>query len=103
MHILGGLLAVLGGLVFVLWRMQQAANSTRDIADAANEAHSLFRRWGWRRKLAKNPLDTVTDSREAAAAMMVAAAQYDGSLTERERVAILAACSKYFGATDQQA
>ncbi len=103
MHILAAVAAVLGVLIFVLFRMQQAANAARDIADAADEARGLFRRWGWRRKLAKNPIDTVEDAREAAAAMMVAAAQSDGSITERERSAITAEMVKRFSATQAQA
>jgi len=103
MHILAAIGAVLGVLIFVLFRMQQAANAARDIADAADEARGLFRRWGWRRKLAKNPIDTVEDAREAAAAMMVAAAQSDGSITERERSAITAVMVERFGATQAQA
>jgi uncharacterized tellurite resistance protein B-like protein len=103
MHILAAIGAILGVLIFVLFRMQQAANAARDIADAADEARGFFRRWGWRRKLAKNPLDTVEDAREAAAAMMVAAAQSDGSITERERTAITAEMVTRFGATQAQA
>jgi uncharacterized tellurite resistance protein B-like protein len=103
MHILAAIGAVLGVLIFVLFRMQQAAHAARDIADAADDARGLFRRWGWRRKLAKNPLDTVDDAREAAAAMMVATAQSDGSITERERAAITAEMVRRFAATPQQA
>src|SRR5262245_8846938 len=103
MHILAAIGAVLGVLIFVLFRMQQAANAARDIADAADDARGLFRRWGWRRKLAKNSLDTVDDAREAAAAMMVATAQSDGGITERERAAITAEMVRRFGATAQQA
>ena len=103
MHILAALGAVLGVLLFVLFRMQQAANAARDIADVADDARGLFRRWGWRRKLAKNPLDTIDDAREAAAAMMVAVAQSDGSITERERGAIKAEIVRRFGATQPQA
>jgi uncharacterized tellurite resistance protein B-like protein len=103
MHILAALGAVLGVLLFVLFRMQAAANAARDIAGAADEARGLFRRWGWRRKLAKNPLDTIDDARDAAAAMMVAVAQSDGSITERERMAITADMVKRFGATQPQA
>lgn len=103
MHIIAILGAVLGVALLILLRMQQAASAARDIADAADEARGLFRRWGWRRKLAKNPLDTVDDAREAAAAMMVVTAQSDGSITERERAVIIAAMAKYFGATQPQA
>jgi uncharacterized tellurite resistance protein B-like protein len=83
--------------------MQQAANAARDSADVANDARGLFRRWSWRRKHAKHPLDTIDDAREAAAAMMVATAQSDGGITERERLAITAEMTKRFGATPEQA
>jgi uncharacterized tellurite resistance protein B-like protein len=103
MHILAAVGAVLGVLVLVLFRMQQAAHAARDIADMANDARGLFRRWRWRRKQVRHPLDTIDDAREAAAAMMVAAAQSDGAMTERERAAITKEMSARFGATLQQA
>lgn len=95
--------AVIGAAALILFRMQQAAHAARDIADAADEARGLFRRWGWRRRQLKHPLDSIDDAREAAAAMMVAAAQSDGSITERERAAITAEMAKRFGATQAQA
>src|SRR5262249_24950040 len=95
--------AVLGVAVFILFRMQQAANATRDIADAASEERGLFRRWSWRRKLVGHPLDMIDDAREAASVMMVAVAQSDGSITERERLAIKSQMSTHFGATEDQA
>jgi uncharacterized tellurite resistance protein B-like protein len=103
MHILAILGAIVGVLLFALFRMQQAANATRDIVDAADEARGLFRRWGWRRKHARHVLDTVDDAREAAAAMMVAVAQSDGGITERERVAVTDEMVKRFDATPDQA
>ena len=45
----------------------------------------------------------VEDAREAAAVMMVAAAQSDGAITERERAAIAAEMVRHFGATERQA
>jgi uncharacterized tellurite resistance protein B-like protein len=103
MHIIAIVGAVLGVAALILFRMQQAASAARDIADAADEARGLFRRWGWRRKHLKSPLDAVDGAREAAAAMMVAAAQSDGGITERERAAITAEMAKHFGATERQA
>jgi hypothetical protein len=55
----------------------------------AVEARGLFRRWGWQRKFAKDPLDLVSDPREGAVATMVAVAQHDGAIIEREKAAIL--------------
>jgi uncharacterized tellurite resistance protein B-like protein len=103
MHIIAILGAVLAAVALILFRMQQAAHAARDIADAADEARGLFRRWGWRRKQLRHPLDAVDDAREAAAAMMVAAAQSDGSITECERATITAEMAKRFGATERQA
>jgi uncharacterized tellurite resistance protein B-like protein len=103
MHILGGLVAAIGVLLLILWRMQQAASAARDIGEAAGDARGLFRRWKWRRQLNVNPLDLVTDPREAATAMMAATAEADGALTERERVVILRNITEKFGATGTQA
>ena len=103
MHILAALAAVIGVLLFILFRMQQAANAARDIADVADDARGLLRRWSWRRKHLKHPLETVDDAREAAAAMMVATAQSAGAITERERAAIAGEMIKRFGATAGQA
>jgi uncharacterized tellurite resistance protein B-like protein len=103
MHIIAIIGAVLAAAALILFRMQQAANAARDIADAADEARGLFRRWGWRRRQLKSPLDAVEDAREAAAAMMAAAAQCDGGISERERAAIAAEMSRHFGATERQA
>ncbi len=103
MHILGGLVAAIGVLLLILWRMQQAATAVRDIGEAADDARGLVRRWKWRRKTNVNPLDLVTDAREAATAMMAATAEADGALTERERVAILRQITEKFGATGSQA
>jgi len=103
MHILLALLAVAGVVGIILWRLHMAAEAARGLTQAAEEAHGLFRRWKWRRKLAKDPLDLIQDRREAAVAMMVAIAQSDGAVTERERRTILAEVVQRFGATGQQA
>ncbi|HEY1243203.1 MAG TPA: TerB family tellurite resistance protein [Hyphomicrobiaceae bacterium] len=103
MHIIAILGAVLGAVALILFRMQQATHAARDIVDAADEARGLFRRWGWRRKQLRHPLDAIEDAREAAATMMVAAAQCDGSITERERAAVTAEMGKRFGASERQA
>ena len=50
-------------------------------------------------KLAQDPLDLVSDPREAAVTMMVAMAQHDGAMTERERTTILREAVERFGAS----
>ncbi len=103
MHILISLLGAAGMLILVLWRIRQATYVARDLADAAGEARGFFRRWKWRRKVNVNPIDLVTDPREAASILMVAVAQGDGPITEAERAAIQSQMIERFGATQRQA
>lgn len=103
MAIIGMLVAFAGAIGVIIWRFSTAATAARDIADAANDVSSLARRWSWFRRVNKHPLDTITDPREAATAMMAAIVQYDGHMTERERIAIIGCVSQTFDATAQQA
>lgn len=103
MHILAMLAAVLGAIGVILWRLRSAADATRDLVDAANEAQGFFRRRSWQKKLLKTNIDAVQDSREAAVAMMVALAQSDGAMTERERDTIIFSIVKHLGASSAQA
>jgi uncharacterized tellurite resistance protein B-like protein len=103
MHIVGLLLGALATLGVILWRLHMAAEAAKGLADTSEAAHSMVRRWRWRRKISADPLAQVEDPREAAAAMMVAVAQSDGALTERERQAILTEITRRFGATARQA
>lgn len=103
MHILAMLVAVLTAIGVILWRLRSAADATRELVDAANDAQSFFRRRSWQKKMLKSNIEAVQDSREAAVAMMVALAQSDGAMTERERDAIVFAIVKHLGATRAQA
>jgi uncharacterized tellurite resistance protein B-like protein len=97
------LLGAAGVVGVILWRLHMAAEAAKGLAETANEARGLFRRWGWQRKFAKDPLDLVSDPREGAAAMMVAVAQHDGAMTERERAAILRQIVERFETSGRQA
>ncbi len=103
MHILGILLAAMGTVGIILWRLHMASEAARGLVETANDARGLMRRWGWQRKFAKDPLDLIQDPREAAVAIMVAVAQSDGAMTERERAAILEEAMRRFGASSKQA
>ena len=97
MSIVMALVALLGGVLGLLWRMNAAADATRNIADTAGDLVNLKRRWSWRRKAGQDPLLLVDDPRIAAVTMMTAIAQSDGALSERERTAILREATKHFG------
>ncbi len=103
MAILLMLVGLAGTLGVILWRVHLAAEATKGLTDTAKDVHGLFRGWSWRRKLAKDPLDLIREPREAAVAMMVAVAQSDGPMTERERRAILSEIVQRFEASAKQA
>src|SRR5262245_15060197 len=103
MHILVAIVSALGMVGVILWRLHMAAEAAKGLAETASDARGLFRRWRWQRKLATNPLDLIEDPREAAVAMMVALAQSDGAITDRERQVILDELVARIGATARQA
>jgi uncharacterized tellurite resistance protein B-like protein len=103
MHIVGLLFGALATLGVILWRLHVAAEAAKGLAETAEAAHGIVRRWRWRRKATSDSLAQVENPREAAAAMMVAVAQSDGALTERERQAILTEITTRFEATARQA
>ena len=103
MHILAAIVTALGIIGVILWRLHMATEAAKGLAETANDAHGLFRRWRWQRRLARNPLDLAQDPREAAVAMMVAVAQSDGAMTDREQQVIKAELVARIGATERQA
>jgi uncharacterized tellurite resistance protein B-like protein len=103
MHILVAIVSALGVIGVILWRLHMAAEAAKGLAETASDARGLVRRWRWRRKLATNPLDLIEDPREAAVAMMVAVAQSDGAMTDRERQVIITELVARVGATERQA
>lgn len=103
MSIIAALLAAMGVVGVLLWRLNQASDAAKGLLETAEDTRGFFRRMAWRRKSGKNPLDTVTDPREAAAAMMAAIAQWDAAISDRELDAIRAQVRQYFGANEEQA
>src|SRR5262245_13155503 len=101
MHILVAIVSVLGVIGVVLWRLHMAAEAAKGLAETASDARGLFRRWRWQRKLASNPLDLIEDPREAAVAMMVAVAQSDGAMTDRERQVIVGEVGSRVGGSEE--
>ncbi len=103
MGIILALLAAMGAVGVVLWRIQAASDAAKGMIGAADEARGFFRRLSWSRKAGRHPLDLVSDPREAASAMMVAVAEYDGAMTDAERSLILGEMIDHFDATQQEA
>ena len=103
MSIVAALLAAMGVVGVLLWRLNQASDAAKGLIETANDTRGFFRRMAWMRKSGKHPLDTITDPREAAAAMMAAIAQWDAAISDREMDAIRAQAREHFGASDEQA
>ena len=102
-----GILGIIGALIaavgFGLWRLNSAARAARGLTEAASDAHGLWRRLMWRRRLASDRLELVTEPKEAAAGMLVAVAEADGALTAAEQAGLLAEFQKTFAMGAAQA
>ena len=81
MHILIGLITIIGVVAIWIWRMRAAADASREIIEAGSDARAALRRFGYRRKAGQHPADSIDDPRLAAAGMMAAVARMDGDLT----------------------
>ncbi len=68
MHIVIGVLALLGGAYFWIQRMKGAAEMTQDLAGVAGDVMAAARRLGFRRKYNQHPVEAVDDPNLAIAA-----------------------------------
>ncbi len=103
MHIILGLISLIGVVLFAIWRINMAVQASRELVDVAHDAKGFFRRRKWNKKVNADIIQQISDPREAATAMMVAVAESDGPMTESERSQILDIISHTFEATSSQA
>lgn len=89
MHIVLGVLAVLGAIAYFVIRANQVGQAGKELAETAGEVKGLFRSARWRSKSKTDPFAEIDDPRLAAAVMMHAIAKCDGDVTENQRVAML--------------
>jgi len=101
MHILLGLLGILGGIGVFLWRLKMASEAAKEIASTAKDAKNYMRRRRFEKKANADPLKDIDDPREAATTMMAALAAYDGVMSEREEAVILTEIQSKFDANKQ--
>lgn len=102
MHIIAGIIAILTTAIIWWWRMRNASNAAIDVIDAANDTRLFVRRLGWRRKRG-NPIDAINDPRQAAAGILVLAAQVDGAISQAEQGMILTSFTKHFACNAAEA
>ena len=88
MHIIGILIAVIGGLAFLLWRLNRAAQAGKEIVETAKDAHAFVRRHHWQSKLEDRAIEDIDDPMLAAAAIMFLAVRSDRDVTNEDRLAM---------------
>lgn len=103
MSIVAALLAAMGVVGVLLWRLNQASDAAKGLLETAEDTRGFFRRMAWRRQSGKNPLDLITDPREAAATMMVAVAQWDAAISDKEMSEIKTLTRTHFQASEDHA
>ncbi len=96
MHILLAALGLLAATAFWIYRIRQAADSTRVVLDAAQDVKAAARRFGFKTRANQHPIDGVDDPRITAAALLVLVAETDGGISTNERDSILEQLQKVF-------
>lgn len=84
MHIVLGLLAVLGTALFIWYRLRDAREAGGEMLDAADSLRASVRRLMYKRKHDRHPADSVDDPRLAASGIAVAVATMDGPISQAE-------------------
>lgn len=89
MHIILGLLAIIAGVYFWLNRARNAAHIASDITDMAETALGAARRFGFRRKANKHPVESIDDPKLAIGGLATAFLELSGLPTKEEKEALV--------------
>lgn len=103
MHILIGLITILGAAALWYWRLRMAREAGGEILDAASDLKAAARRLKYKRRHDQHPADSIEDPRLAAAGIAVAVATMDAPLTKAEIVALTKGAEDMFGASRAEA
>lgn len=96
MHILIGLAALIGGVVFWVIRARMAANAAGELADIAGTVMGAARRFGFRRRHDMHPVDCIEDTTLAQGALTVSFLDLGAAQTEEIRAKHLIALQQRF-------
>ena len=103
MHIVIGLAAIIGGIVFWVLRARMAANAASELADIAGTMAGAVRRFGFRRRHDMHPVDCIDDHTLAAGALTVAVLDLGAGQTDQTRTKHLVALQHYFAISRDEA
>ena len=100
MHII---IAILGALAAAFWAFTHFMNAANQGREAIGEVKGVVRRGKWSRRIDQRLIENLSDPREAAAILAFQISQYDGAVTERQRMAIIADMRETFEADAETA
>jgi uncharacterized tellurite resistance protein B-like protein len=103
MHIILGVLGVLGAVALWYWRFKAAQEAAGEVANVANDVRLAIRRFGYMRKHKTHPADCVEDPRLAAAGIAAAVAAMDAPLSQAEIDRLTAEAGSVFGVEASEA
>jgi len=98
MHILLSILTAAAGLIWALYRLHNAGVNLNGF-----NPFYWARRRAWEKKLGTKPLHRIENSMEAAAVLVVAAAELEGSVTREHKALVIELFCKEFAVSEQQA
>ncbi|MEM9096920.1 MAG: TerB family tellurite resistance protein [Pseudomonadota bacterium] len=102
MHILLGLLGIIGALALWYWRIKALRDAAGELGDAAGDVRLAVRRFGYKRRHKTHPADCVEDARLAASGIALAIAGCDGPLSRDELSAMAAEAKRVFGTSQDE-
>lgn len=96
MHILVGLLTLLGLIAVWWWRIRAAGQAAQEIGQATDDVQAALRRFKYKRKAGQHPAEAIDDPRLAASGIMTAVAKLKGDLTADQMNQIRVECRAAF-------
>ncbi|MEM7057129.1 MAG: TerB family tellurite resistance protein [Pseudomonadota bacterium] len=103
MHILIGVITLLGVAAVWYWRFKMAREAGGELLDVADDLRGSVRRLMYKRKRNKHPADSIDDGRLAASGIAVAVAAMDAPLSQAEIAALGKSAKSTFNISGQEA
>ncbi|MGD1926743.1 MAG: TerB family tellurite resistance protein [Paracoccaceae bacterium] len=103
MHILLGLIAIIGAVLIWHYRVRAMRGSASELGDGAEDIRLKIRRLINRREYDVHPADSVDDARLAASGLVIAVATMDAPLSQAEITALSSEAQTTFDVTEREA
>jgi len=89
MTMLMGLLAIIGGIAALMWKVSLGIQAAKNIHGVAKQVANLPRKMKFREKTGTAGVQLITDPREAAALLMLSVARAGGQVTKSQKDTII--------------